>query len=163
MRKKLFIIAFIFSLSVNCAALFTIAYQVWQRRTEGPVRTSLILRDLNGELTERQREQIRSLREEAKARADQLNDALLRQRELLIEELRMPPPDHEKIDQLLRDISRMQFELEREVVEDLLRMSEMMPPGYRESLLRMMRQNLKDARSFRTPDHRTDPEDDGKR
>lgn len=163
MRKRLFIVAFIFSLSVNCAALVTIVYQVWQRRAAGRVRTSLILRDLNGELTERQREQIQSLREETKARAEQLNDALLKQRELLIEELRMPPPDHERIDQLLQDISQMQFELEKEVVEDLLRMNEMMPPGYRESILRMMRQNLKDARNFRTPGHHTDPESEGKR
>lgn len=151
MKKNLLLIGFVFSLSVNLAALFTVAYNWWSSRERKFQQKPFVLRDFDERLTGPQLEELRNLRRQALAKADSLKQALREQRELLIEELSRPEPNRDRIDEILRDIVQMQFELEKEVIDDLLRLSELLPPKQRERVLNIVKERLRESGRWRTP------------
>lgn len=158
MKKNLLLIGFVFSLSINLAVFFTITYNWWRGREVQSQETPFISKGLRERLNPEQLEEIRNLRRTALARAKKLREALKNRRELLIEELNAPEPDREKIDEILRDISRLQFELEKEVIDNLLRVSELLPPKQREKVLNLMLERLREPRRRRVPRHPPTPE-----
>jgi|GEM_PF-3231354 len=158
MKRNLLLIALVFSLSVNLAVFFTIVYNWRYRRVTQPEYVRYLPQDLGEKLTTRQLEEIRDLRRTSLAKAKELREALLKQRELLTEELGRAEPDRDKIDEILRDLAGMQFELEKEVVYDLLRIGELLPPKQREKVLDGMRKRLRQPAGWRVPRYPIVPE-----
>jgi len=151
MKRNLLLIGFVVSLSVNLAVAFTVAYHWWTRSETRLEPRRFIPEDLEKRLTERQLQEIEEMRRSTLARAQELRVALHERREALMEELRGAEPDQEKIDEILGDINRMQLELEKEVIRNLLRMKEVLPPQQRERVLDMMRERLRAPKEWRRP------------
>ncbi len=157
-KRNILLIALIFSLSVNLAVLFTIVYNSWYGRGTQFQQGPFPLKDFSERLSARQLEEIRNLRRLSLAKAEKLKEGLGKQRELLIAELSRQEPDREVIDEILRDVARMQFELEKEVIDNLLRLNELLPPKERERVLEIMRERIREPGRWRAPRRRENPE-----
>ncbi len=151
MKRNLLLIGLIFSLSMNLAVVFTVGYSWWRRKEAQSQQRPFLPKDFSERLTARELEEVRNLRQLSLARADELKEILRQRRDLLIEELSEPHPDREKIDEILRDIGRLQLELEKEVIGNLLRISGLLPPKQRERVLNMMRERLREGGKWRVP------------
>jgi len=143
MKKNVLLVVLIFSLSLNLAVVFTAGYRWWRGRSRRFPERPFLLEHLSDRLSPGQLDKIRDLREQSLTKAESLKKGLWEKRESLIEELRKAEPNRERVNEILRDISGMQFELEKEVVEDLLRMRELLPAEERERILNAMRERLK--------------------
>jgi hypothetical protein len=158
MKRNLLVIGLVFSLSINLAVFFTIVYNWRYRKETHPEYVRYLPQDLGEKLTARQLEEIRNLRRRSLAKAKELREDLLKQRELLAEELGRAEPNQDKIDEMLRDLAGMQLELEKEVVHDLLRIGELLPPKQRERVLDRMRKRLRHPGGWRAPGYPVTPE-----
>lgn len=145
MKKNLILAVLIFSLSLNLAVVLMVGYHWRHRRSARFPGGPFPLENLTEKLTPGQLDEIRRLREQSFAEAESLRKDLWQRRELLTEELLKPEPNREEVDEILRDIARMQFELEKKVVEDLLRIGELLPPAQRKRVFNALRERLKET------------------
>ena len=146
MKSKWIIVLLIFSLAVNIAAVVTIGIQ-WSRHfgRHHPLLSEPPFSDRHREIFRRRldltEDQFRKVKEVQDQLADELETkhGLLRERrEALFHKLREPDPDREEIDSLLVEISVLQADIERKVVDNLLEMKDVLTPEQREKLLSLI-------------------------
>ena len=162
MKSKWIIVLLIFSLAVNIAAVVTIGIQ-WSRHftRHHPLLSEPPFSDRHREifrrrldLTEDQFRQVRDVQDRLAEEMETKHSLLREKREALFHQLREPDPDREEIDSLLVEISVLQADIERKVVENLLEMKDVLTPEQREKLLSIIDHKFRDFRKHFGPGHR---------
>ena len=159
MKSKWIIILLIFSLAVNIAAVVTIGIQ-WSRHftrhhpllSEPPFserHRETFRRRL--ELTEDQFRKVREVQDRLAEEMETQHSLLREKRQALVDQLRAPDPDREMIDSLLVEISVLQADIERKVVDNLLEMKGVLTPAQREKLLSLIDHKFRDFRKHFGP------------
>ncbi len=139
MRKKWLILALVFSVVVNVAAIGTIGLHWWKVRKVqhlhrpilGPMRNMLSLSPAQMQELDAQSGQISE--EIRKIRQD-----IFKTRTRLMQLLRAPDPDSTAIDEVLQKMASSQVALERKVIQNILQMRQVLTPEQREKLFRMV-------------------------
>lgn len=106
-------------------------YPLLDRR---PVRRHII-RELD--LTREQRRALRAFRTQFMERTRPLRDSLHDTHRNLVDEMRAPGPDLERIDSLVTRISELQGEIQRTAVRSMLEEKDKLAPEQREKLFRL--------------------------
>ncbi|MFQ6091566.1 MAG: Spy/CpxP family protein refolding chaperone [bacterium] len=144
MRSKWLILALVFSVAVNGAALVTIGYQWWRSRQPArppiELRREILRRQLN--LTEDQFRRVRDAQGQVAEEMEAMRKSLRAKRAELVRLLREPDPDRAEIDARLREIATLQADLERRVVDNLLKLKGVLTPEQREKLLSIIDHHL---------------------
>jgi len=151
MKNKWLIMVLIFSVAVNAAALITIGYQ-WSRHrgrheplSRPPFSQShreMLQRRLN--LTEDQAQKVKNAQEQVAKEMDTMRKTLRSKRGELVHLLREPHPDRTEIDSLLVEISALQADLERRIVDMLLNLKGVLTPEQREKFLSLIDRHLRE-------------------
>ena len=123
MKEKLIIFILIFSLTVNVAALITMGY-LWGKdnvvkqgssMVDGP---SSLLSGLA--LDTRQRGKMRSLRQSFQEETSPMRNTLISKREELVTLLNGETLDRSAIEQKLKEINEIQYQIQEAVIDNLL-------------------------------------------
>lgn len=144
MRNKMLILALVFSVAVNSAALVTIGYQWWASRL--PERPQMALhrgtyrRELG--LTEEQIRRFQDAQRQMIEDIDVMRRSLRSKRVEIVRLLGELEPDRAEIDVRLKEISTKQADLERLVVHNLLKLKDVLTPAQREKLLSIIYHRL---------------------
>ena len=145
MRTKWLIIALVFSVVVNVAAVGTIGYHWWKvHSAEPPLPPSpppeAMLRPLRRplNLTPDQMQKMGAQRRRISEEVRGIRKDLFESRARLMELLRSPDPDSMAVEEILQEIASAQVALERKVIHNIFRMKRTLTPEQREKLLKMM-------------------------
>jgi Spy/CpxP family protein refolding chaperone len=151
MKNKWIVVLLIFSLAVNVAAVVTIGIQ-WSRHltrhhplSEPPFsqrHREMLHRRLD--LSEEQIQTVKESQDQFAAKMETLQNALRTKREALFQQMRAPEPDRAKIDTLLVEIATLQADVERNVVDNLLEMKDVLTTEQREKLLSLIGRRFRD-------------------
>ncbi|MCK5734085.1 MAG: periplasmic heavy metal sensor [Candidatus Latescibacteria bacterium] len=147
MRNKWLILALVFSVMVNVAALGTIGFHAWQvRRIErplpppgGPIGDPI--RGLMHRALSLNPDQMRELDAHRKQMAEEIGSiqkGLGEARTRMMQLLRSSDPDSTEVDAVLQEMMASQMTMQRAVLCNLLRMKRGLTPEQQEKLLRMM-------------------------
>lgn len=144
MRKRWTVLALVFSVMVNVAAIGTIGYHWWRARGVNypPLRPppKLMLRRLRRplSLTPAQMEELETEKTDFNEEIRGIREDLFESRARLMQLLRSPNPDSMAVEEVLQDIASSQVTLERKVIHSILGMRRVLSPEQREKLLRMI-------------------------
>lgn len=149
--KKWLIIVLVFSVAVNVAALVTIGIQ-WSRHSgkyhplSGPPfsekHSEMLHRRLD--LSEDQIQKVKETQDRFAEEMETMQNGLRTKREALFRQLRAPEPDRTEIDTLLVEIAALQANVERNVVNHLLEMKDVLTPEQRKKLLSLIDRRFRD-------------------
>ncbi|MFH1007874.1 MAG: periplasmic heavy metal sensor [Candidatus Latescibacterota bacterium] len=143
MRKKWLILALVFSVMVNVAAIGTIGFHWWRASHAasflpppgGPMRGPM-RRELS--LDPDQMRELETHRKQMAQEIDHLQEELSEARNSMMALLRSADPDSTAVEEVLEEIMASQMAMERKVLHNLLRMKRELTPEQQEKLLRMM-------------------------
>ena len=143
MRTKWLIAALVFSGVVNMAAIGTIGYHWGKERSVGrppPPPHEPMLRPLRRplSLTPDQMQELEGQRRRISEEIRGIRRDLFESRARLMELLRSPDPDSMAVEDILQKMATFQVALERKVIQNILRMKQVLTPEQREKLLQMM-------------------------
>ena len=123
MKEKLIIFVLIFSLTVNVAALITMGY-FWGKDSTGKKGISTTGGPsplINGlSLDNRQRGKMRRLRQSFQEETSPMRNSLITKREELVTLLNSEELDRSAIEQKLKEINQVQFQIQEAVIDNLL-------------------------------------------
>ena len=147
MRNKWLILALLFSVMVNAAAIGTIGFHWWKvRRIErpfpppgGPMRDparGLMHRALS--LNPAQMRKLDAHREQMAEEIERNRKGLAKTRIRMMQLLRSPEPDSTEVEAMFQEMAAFQMAIQRTVFRNLLRMKRELTPEQQEKLLRMM-------------------------
>ncbi len=161
MNKRFLIIALTISIAINLAALFTIGFYWWERRSfkrgitprrvseRYDWRRSPLSRRLN--LTEEQIEVINKQHEEMRSKMLPLTDELFKKRRELTTLLWEAPPDRERTDTLQREIASLQFKVDSQVFENLCQIKDILTPEQQKQFFKLFEKRQLYPRGMRRP------------
>ncbi len=140
MKKKLGRLALLLLIVVNVSALLTFAYNRWVREPGGPPTASSAHADtftrelcLNGQ-------QEKCIKDFRCAFDSEISDIQARMREkrlAMVEELKKGSPDNTTLDKLIDDISRLQAEIQKKAVENILKEKEVLTDEQKATFFRL--------------------------
>jgi Spy/CpxP family protein refolding chaperone len=165
MKNRKIVLALILSLAFNAAFLGTLGYRAWKKsRLPG----SDVYQESDGrkhfheklKLTPEQKQHLEEIREEFSPRIKPIRIDLIQRRRALANLLIENTLDSLEIETRLQDISKLQMDIEREVIHQLLREKDLLPQEEWERYLNMIarRMGSKFGPSFRDPrKHKQEP------
>ena len=152
MKEKLITFLLIFSLTVNVAALITMGYfwgkgersreTVSRRMSESPRLGSRL------SLDKRQWGKMHSMRESLFKGIKPVRDELEAKREDLVNLLTLEEPDRSAIDEKIVEIDALQSQIQRAVIDNLLREKEFLNPEQQKQYFDVISRNLSPNRFF---------------
>ena len=173
MKNRKIVLALILSLAFNVAFLGTLGYRSWKK---GRFPRSHSYREREDrryfheklKLAPEQKQHLEQIRKEFSPRIKPIRIDLIQRRRALANLLIEDMPDSLEIERQLRDIGKLQMDIEREVVHQLLREKDILPQEERERYLNMIARRMGsklgpsfrdsrkpklDSRSDRSPNH----------
>jgi len=136
MTKKLWTIGLILLVVINVSALLTFAYNRWFRVTgERPAAGQLCL---SGE----QEKCIKDIRLSFDAETEAIQAQMLEKRRAMVKELKEEPPDSAKLDKLIEEIGRLQAEIQKKAVFNLLKEKEVLTDEQKETFFRIFEDHV---------------------
>ena len=140
MKKKLGRLALILLIVINVSALLTFAYNRWVREPAGqptarPVLTETFKRELC--LNGHQEKCFKDFRFAFDAEISDIQARMQEKRRALVEELKKESPDGAALDKLIEDISRLQAEIQKKAVENLLKEKEVLTEEQKATFFRL--------------------------
>ncbi|RMD98695.1 MAG: periplasmic heavy metal sensor [Calditrichaeota bacterium] len=146
MSKKVFIILLGVLTLINVSAFGFWIYRKYaepvpRRPMAHNMRRHNLLRSLG--LTPEQTRAFHQSQRQFRLEADSLNRQLQIRRLALMDEILKKQPDLQKIDSLLQESQKLQGELERKLVEHLLRQKEFLTPEQQLALFRLMENRMR--------------------
>ena len=168
MKNRKIVFALILSLAFNMAFLGTLGYRAWKK---SKYSKSYFSRERDGrkyfheklKLTPEQKKHLEEIREEFSPRIRPIRIDLIQRRRALAKLLIENTPDSVEIETRLQDISKLQMDIEREVIHQLLREKDLLPQEEQKRYLNMIarRMGSKLGPSFRDPrKHKKEPPSD---
>jgi Spy/CpxP family protein refolding chaperone len=144
MKNRKTTIALILSLIFNVAFLAALGYRLWEKKDHAEStrrRPSQSSRQYRGEplkLTEEQKELLRQVRKEFSPRIRSIQSSLNQERQLLVGLLLQDKPDSLQVENRLSRIGKFQLDIEREIMHQMLKEKQILPPELRERYLNMV-------------------------
>lgn len=147
MKNRRLFFALILSLAFNVAFLGTLGYRLLNKGTTSESSRHRFTRDQRSsrervKFSPEQKERLKQLREHFYPRIKTIRSELANDRKVLVDLLMEDKPDSLQIEKSLNLIGKHQMELEREVVYQLLKEKEVLPPELRQHYLNMVVKRL---------------------
>ena len=154
MKRRSLLLGLTVSLIFNIAFLGSLGYRLWEKRKPKTAQSTRQIRDrresrYRSDLTPELRERLKSLYEHASPRIKTIRTALAEERQALMELLMEAEPDSTLIEEYLVRIGRQQVNIERELISQLVKETEILPLEQRRRFLELV---LKRDRSHRRRD-----------
>jgi len=132
MKKRFVLIILIFLFIVNLSAIFTFSYNRWLKpkinlAEEDPQEMWDSIQD-QMVLDQPQLEKMKSLRFSFEKEILSLRMEIWQKRKALLEELRNPEPDLARIDKAVDELSRLQSEIQKKTIRNILKDKEILSP-----------------------------------
>lgn len=145
MNKKPWRLALVPLIVINVSALLTFAYNRWVREPAGPpAASSVIAETFTRELclSGHQEKCIKDFRFAFDSEISGFQARLMEKRRALVEELRKGSPDGATLDRLIEDTSRLQAEIEKKAVENLLKEKDVLTDEQRATFFRLFEDHV---------------------
>jgi len=145
MKKKLGRLALLLLVVVNVSALVTFAYNRWVREPGGPPAARSVLADTFSRelcLSGSQEKCIKEFRFAFDSEIGDIQTQLREKRLAMVEELKKGSPDGATLDKLIEDTSRLQAEIEKKAVENLLKEKEVLTDKQRATFFRLFEEHV---------------------
>ena len=147
MKNRRVFFALILSLAFNVAFLGTLGYRLLNKGTTLELSRHRVSRDQNSSrermrFSPEQKKRLKQLREHFYPRIKAIRSELVNDRKALVDLLMEDKPDSLQIEKNLNRVDQHQMELEREVVYQLLKEKEVLPPELRQYYLNMVVKRL---------------------
>ncbi len=141
MKRKLVLLGVLLLVAINISALATVGYR-WKcgyggKACGGCVPGEYMCQKLS--LTDAQRQNVETCRKVFTEGIDQKREILTHKRNELVELISQPNPETARIDSLLVEIGTAQTELEKVVVNHILREKGLLTPEQQEKFLEMIK------------------------
>ncbi|MCK7483919.1 MAG: periplasmic heavy metal sensor [Candidatus Moduliflexus flocculans] len=130
---------------VNVSALLTFAYNRWVREPGGPRPARSVLADAFSRelcLSGTQEKCIKDFRFAFDSEIGGIQAQLREKRLAMVEELKKGSPDGATLDKLIEDTSRLQAEIEKKAVENLLKEKEVLTDEQRATFFRLFEEHV---------------------
>ncbi|MDD8027910.1 MAG: periplasmic heavy metal sensor [Acidobacteriota bacterium] len=143
--KKIGRLAFLLLIVVNVSALLTFAYNRWFREpggrpAEGVVLAETFRRQLC--LSGQQEKCIKDFRFAFDSEISDIQARMQKQRSAMVEELKKKSPDGAALDKLIDDISRLQAEIQKKAIENILKEKEVLTDEQKETFFRLFEEHV---------------------
>jgi len=145
MKKKLGRSALLLLIVVNVSALVTFAYNRWVREPVRPRTAERALADVFTRelcLSGQQAKCIKDFRFAFDSEISDIQARLREKRLALVEELKKGSPDGAILDKLIEDTSRLQAEIEKKAVENLLKEKEVLTDEQKATFFRLFEEHV---------------------
>jgi len=129
MNKKLWKLGIILLIVINISALVTFAYNRWVREPGGPPTVSPALADTFTRqlcLSGQQKKCIKDFRFAFDSEISNIQARMQEKKRAMVEELKKGSPDGATLDKLIEDTSRLQAEIQKKAVFNLLKEKEVL-------------------------------------
>jgi Spy/CpxP family protein refolding chaperone len=145
MKKRLLTFGLILLVVINVSALLTFAYNRWFRApgslpAEGSGLADAFERHLC--LSGEQEKCIRDIRFSFDSEIGDVQAQMREKRRAMVEEMKKESPDSTLIDKLIEEISRLQAELQKKAVLNLLKEKEVLTPEQKAAFFRMFEDHV---------------------
>jgi septal ring factor EnvC (AmiA/AmiB activator) len=146
MKKQLFILIIVFLFVINITALAMLSYKRWIRPQypaesdeQAEAWDALQMRIA---LKPQQLQRMQDSRIALEQDVDFLRQEMLAKRKKLIEEARRFSPNLDRIDQIVDELSKLQAEVEKKTVRNLIRDKEVLTPSQQERYLSLFEKHM---------------------
>jgi Spy/CpxP family protein refolding chaperone len=145
MKKRLWTLGLILLVIINVSALLTFAYNRWlrgpgERPAASPDMADLFTRQLC--LSGEQEKCIRDIRFHFDSDFADVQARMREKKRAMVEEMKKESPDGATIDKLIEDISRLQAEIQKKAVLNLLKEKEVLTDEQRATFFRMFEDHV---------------------
>ncbi len=145
MKKKLAKLALLLLIVVNVSALLTFAYNRWVREPGGPPPSNPVLADTFKRqlcLDGRQEKCIQDFRFAFDSEIRDIQARMREKRRAMVEELKKGSPDGATLDKLIEDMSRLQAQIQKKAVENLLKEREVLTDEQKAKFFRLFEDHV---------------------
>jgi Spy/CpxP family protein refolding chaperone len=145
MKKKLGRSALLLLIVINVSALVTFAYNRWVREPGRPRTAERALADAFTRelcLSGQQAKCIKDFRFAFDSEISDIQARLREKRLALVEELKKGSPDGATLEKLIEDTSRLQAEIEKKAVENLLKEKEVLTDEQKATFFRLFEEHV---------------------
>jgi hypothetical protein len=145
MKKKFGKIALLLLVVINITALLTFAYNRWVRETVAPAQANPVLAD---DLTRQlclsgpQEKCFKDFRLAFNSEIGDIQARMQEKRLAMVEELKKELPDGAALEKLIDDVSRLQAEIQKKAVANILREKEVLTDEQKATFLRLFEEHL---------------------
>jgi len=145
MKKRLLTLGLILLVVINVSALFTFAYNRWlrgpgERPAANPAMSDTLTRQLC--LSGEQEKCIRGIRISFDSEIGDIQARMREKKRAMVEEMKKESPDGASIDMLIEDISRLQAEIQKKAVLNLLKEKEVLTDEQKETFFRIFEDHV---------------------
>jgi len=145
MKKRLLVLGLILLVVINVSALLTFAYNRWLRApgrhlAANPASSDSFERHLC--LSGEQENCLRALRFSFDSEIGNAQAQIREKRRAIVEELKKESPDSVLIDKFIEEISRLQMEIQKKAVLNLLKEKEVLTPEQKATFFRMFEDHV---------------------
>ncbi|MCX6559263.1 MAG: periplasmic heavy metal sensor [Candidatus Aminicenantes bacterium] len=145
MKKKFGKLALLLLVVINVTALLTFAYNRWVRETVAPAQANPVLADdLTRQLclSGKQEKCVKDFRLAFNSEIGDIRARLQEKRSAMVEELKKEPPDRAALDKLIDDISRLQAEIQKKAIVNILKEKEILTDEQKATFFRLFEDHL---------------------
>ncbi len=141
MKTKLGRLALLLLIVINFSALLTFAYNRWAPKPAGaPAAKGSFARELC--LSGMQEKCIKGFRGAFDSETRDVRTKMQEKRRALVEELRKASPDRATLETLIEDISRLQAEIQKKAVENILKEKEVLTDEQKAKFFRLFEDHV---------------------
>jgi len=145
MKNRLPVLGLILLVVINVSALLTFAYNRWLRTPAQPSAANSAVAAsfekhlcLNGE----QKQCIKDIRFSFNSETAKIREKMQEKRRAVVEEMKKESPDSALIDRLIEEISRLQAEIQKKAVLNLMKEKEVLTPEQKATFFRMFEDHV---------------------
>lgn len=160
MNSRWLTFGFAISLAFNCAFLGAVGYRLWLRHQKLTLQEKNIHKNQKEKgfenlfLRSEQREDLRRLRKQLQPRILEIRNRLKEERKILGDLLITDSIDTTMLLKQLEKVSRLQTDIEKEIIRELLYEREVLDPEQRKHFLRIVVKRMQGDHYALSPDHR---------
>lgn len=146
MKKQFFILTIVFLFVINITALATLSYNRWIRpqyaAETAEQEEAWDVLQMRIALKPNQLQRMQDSRMTFEQDIDSLRQEMWTKRKKLIEEARRSSPDLKRIDQVVDELSKLQAEVEKKTVRNLIKDKELLTPGQQKRYLSLFEKHM---------------------
>jgi Spy/CpxP family protein refolding chaperone len=150
MKKRVILIVLIFLFIINLTAIATFSYNRWLKpkinmAEEEPQKIWESIQDQVA-LEPPQLERMKNLRSSFEKEILSLRIEIWRKKAVLLEEIRNPDPDLARIDKAIDELSRLQVEIQKKTIRNILKDKEILSPWQQRRYFSLFERHLQEPR-----------------
>jgi Spy/CpxP family protein refolding chaperone len=146
MKKKILIFAIVLLCLINLTALATLSYNRWikpqQKDVSAGQASAWEAMQIQIDLKPNQIQRMQGLRFSFEKNVESLRQEMENKRIHLIEELRNPSPDLDRIDKIVDELSGLQAEVQKKTIRNIINDKKLLTPGQQERYFSLFEQHM---------------------